>query len=220
MITLVIIGVIAAITVPTLIIKHQKEETITRLKKSYSTIAQTTQKAIADNGPIETWEIGEDYSGQAAKDFFEKYLKPYLSISRDCGLGTTSECQYSYRYLNNNDSSSFANYIYRFYLQDGSLIGVFVTNTTRKMAGVFIDINGQSKPNKMGRDLFSFIYYINYPESSLSGKLLPYDNDYSINNLLTCTGSSCCNKNASYAGGSCAAVIMKSGWTIPDGYPW
>ncbi|MBR6164001.1 type II secretion system protein [bacterium] len=45
LITLVIIGVIAAITVPTLITKYQKEQTVTRLKKSIFYIGSNNSKS-------------------------------------------------------------------------------------------------------------------------------------------------------------------------------
>ena len=74
LITLVIIGVIAAITLPTLITKYQKEQTVTRLKKVYSTLSQTNQRAIADNGPMDTWDIGEADNSQEAIKFLNKYI--------------------------------------------------------------------------------------------------------------------------------------------------
>ena len=73
LITLTIIGVIAALTIPNLLQKHQEQETVTRLKKAYSTLSQTTAKAIADNGPISTWEVDNE-------TFADKYLLPYLNM--------------------------------------------------------------------------------------------------------------------------------------------
>ena len=52
LITLVIIGIIAAITVPTLTASWQKTRTVAALKKSHSTLSQTTYRAIGGNGPI------------------------------------------------------------------------------------------------------------------------------------------------------------------------
>ena len=50
LITLVIIGVIAAITVPTLINKTQNQEYVSKLKKAYSTFTQATNQIIAEEG--------------------------------------------------------------------------------------------------------------------------------------------------------------------------
>ncbi|MBP7212243.1 prepilin-type N-terminal cleavage/methylation domain-containing protein, partial [bacterium] len=40
LITLGIIGIVAALTIPTLMNKSQKQQTVTALKKSYSTFSQ------------------------------------------------------------------------------------------------------------------------------------------------------------------------------------
>ena len=46
LITLVIVGVIAALTIPSMINKTNNQETVSRLKKAYSTLAQATQRII------------------------------------------------------------------------------------------------------------------------------------------------------------------------------
>ena len=50
LITLVIIGVIGALTVPALIQNTQKQEYVSALKKAYSTLSQVTQQIIAEEG--------------------------------------------------------------------------------------------------------------------------------------------------------------------------
>ena len=50
LITLVIIGVIASMTIPTLMNNTNKQEYVSRLKKTYSTLAQATNRIIADAG--------------------------------------------------------------------------------------------------------------------------------------------------------------------------
>lgn len=50
LITLGIIGVVAALTLPSLIQKYQEQVLENQLKKMYSTISQGIQKAMADDG--------------------------------------------------------------------------------------------------------------------------------------------------------------------------
>ena len=50
LITLVIVGVIAAMTIPTLMNNTNKQEYVSRLKKTYSTMAQATNRIIAEEG--------------------------------------------------------------------------------------------------------------------------------------------------------------------------
>ena len=213
LITLVIIGVIAAITVPTLIIKHQKEETVTRLKKAYSTLSQTTARAIADNGPIKTWELGEVTNGNDAYTFVSKYFLPYLNVMKDCKTSTEGNCSYQAYYLNrtpiNISSGSYA----KFYLSDGTFVSVQIANSDNryKFLRVYVDINGPKKPNLFGKDIFFFCYYVEF-----NGLFLPAAGELSRTYLLQN-----CNKNTSEnAGRYCAALIMKDGWRIADDYPW
>ena len=49
LITLGIIGIVAALTLPNLIEEHQKKETSVKLQKMYSTLNQVIQKYSADN---------------------------------------------------------------------------------------------------------------------------------------------------------------------------
>lgn len=93
LITLAIIGVVAALTMPALIQKHQEQVTVTKLKKFYSTFSQAYLMAVNDNGTFDTWGLGdpeyttdsegksiytEDYLDRIDK-FFET-MKPYLKI--------------------------------------------------------------------------------------------------------------------------------------------
>ena len=208
LITLVIVGIIAAITVPTLITKYQKEQTVTRLKKVYSSLSQTTARAIADNGPIETWELGIVYNSDAAKTFFNKYMKPYLNISTP--LTTSSEGGWETEYLwLNNDIKNHPNYSVRTYLNDGSSLTfrILHNNDTSKQIYFNIDINGDQKPNKMGKDNFQYYYDL------ISGKFVPTGVNKTREELLEN-----CNKQDS--GVRCTALIMKDGWRIADDYPW
>ena len=50
LITLGIIGVVAAMTIPTLMTKYQKHKTETQLVKFYSMMNQTLRMSVAENG--------------------------------------------------------------------------------------------------------------------------------------------------------------------------
>ena len=59
LITLVVIGVIAAITISLMIVNYQKYVYYTKFMKAYTTLNSAVQKSIADNGPINTWNINK-----------------------------------------------------------------------------------------------------------------------------------------------------------------
>ena len=50
----------------------------------------------------------------------------------------------------------------RFYLADGSSVTIKINNSdlTNKRLVLWVDINGDNKPNKVARDIFVFNYYV------------------------------------------------------------
>ena len=91
LITLGIIGVVAAMTLPTLIQNHNKKVVETRLMKFYSTMNQAIQLAEVDYGERETWyakydDLDTDIKGRPVtgksyrEKWFNKYLAPYMKI--------------------------------------------------------------------------------------------------------------------------------------------
>ncbi len=227
LITLAIIGVVAALTIPSVVRNYQKTQTVTKLKKTYSALANTTNLAIADHGPVTEWEVGEDGTGQAAIDFANTYMIPYLKVSKNCETKTTGDCAFYYSQLNDNIQRSSNSTYTRFYLNDGVFIALSIENGIRenglnyRLVRMHIDINGQKKPNKFGKDIFFFRYYIftGTQSSPYNGKFLPYSYNSSRDVLSGKTASSeACGKEGN--GYLCAALILKDGWRISDDYPW
>lgn len=239
LITLVIVGVVAALTVPTLVTKYQKEQTVTRLKKAYSTLAQTTNKAISEHGPIKTWEVSD--SDTKSQEFLEKYMIPYLNVGKICGYKKTDECSYKYSQLNNpNTKYEFTDTYYKFFLADGTLIiamaggaprGLTQMSASGQILGsysfygvdsyIYVDINGMKGPNRLGRDLFLYQYYIQWdmgPYGDLSGQFIPFGFSIENGHNANYYRKQGCRKDKN--GIYCAAMIMADSWRISEKYPW
>ncbi len=77
LITLGIIGIVAALTMGTIIPRLEKVKTEAKLKKFYNTIAQATDRAMVVHGDWSTW----DYTLNSW-DFYEKYYKDQLQVIR------------------------------------------------------------------------------------------------------------------------------------------
>ena len=75
LITLGIIGIVAAMTMPQLLPKLEKIKTEAKLKKFYSVIGQSTNTILVENGG---WS-GLDYS-LTASVFFDKYYSKYIPV--------------------------------------------------------------------------------------------------------------------------------------------
>lgn len=59
LITLGIIGVVAALTVPTLVSKYKEKATVTKLKKVNSVLSQAMTSVINEYGTIDTWNLAK-----------------------------------------------------------------------------------------------------------------------------------------------------------------
>ena len=136
LITLGIIGVVAAMTLPSVIQNYQKKITVERLKKTYSTLSQAVQMSVKDNDNIETWDFS-----LSTQEFMDKYVIPYIKdIARE------------------NPSYEPARSSKKFALADGTTIEAWswVHPRVKPFVELKVDINGNNKPNLVGRDIFFF----------------------------------------------------------------
>jgi len=183
-------------------------------------MAQTTARAISDYGPINTWDIpvAEDVNVDTNKTFTNKYIAKYLNLMLKPKSFEEGNWEPSVKALNNSDYNYDENKYVRYYLNDGtSVSGVLNINSTIKRYDAYIDINGDKKPNKLGKDIFLFYYYFDGPYPELIGKFIP-EGSRGTRETIMQSGSWKCNKNSH--GTSCGALIMKDGWQIKDDYPW
>ena len=84
LITLAVIGVVAAITMPSLIQKHREQVVTNKLKKFYSTFSQAYLMAVNENGTLDNWgltnsKMVEDDEGNSdhsdeSYDNYEKFF--------------------------------------------------------------------------------------------------------------------------------------------------
>src|SRR5574344_1947497 len=87
LIVLGIIGVVVAMTLPTLINKVQKQEYVTALKKDYSQINQAlNQMALDDAEAGNLASLFDDKNGYIAS------IKSHFKIVKNCGFDTSEDC--------------------------------------------------------------------------------------------------------------------------------
>lgn len=73
LITIGIIGIVAAITIPGLMTKIRHIDTSAKLKKFYSMMKQMVISAEDDYGPVNDWDIKLPY-----ETFLQTYITPYI----------------------------------------------------------------------------------------------------------------------------------------------
>ena len=210
LITLGIIGVVAALTLPTLINKYKIKSDITRLKAIYSTLSQAIKNSEAENGFISEW----NFVSITPKEISGKYLLPYLKVVKTCDDGTNCFAP-KYTYPNGNTVPSFKNY-YSFILADGSIVGVKKPGAFNRESSIaiIVDVNGTKAPNKSGYDLFFFNINTQNAgcweqDTNLPPGFYPSRAGCSIDINRYASGPSC---NTFYSGEACAALLMSVGW--------
>ena len=165
LITLVIIGVIGALTVPSLIQNTQKQEYVTGAKKAYSTLSQAAQMIIAEEGPA-----GGETGWASSQENVYNLFKKHLINARECGSSTgcySGDKGYKRRTGGFTGKwDNFSGYL-KLVTADGMQI-VFnsvssgcdldVKMGSNDVCGIiYADVNGAKKPNEAGRDLFTFV---------------------------------------------------------------
>ncbi len=223
LITLGIIGVVAAITIPSIITDYQKKITAKRLSQTYSILSQALTMAQAEYGDTSSWSTlfnvdVDDFAQttELGRLWADKYLLPYMKKLKNAEIMTLSDAGYK----NNITSKSGSSLIYvgsNYYITHLSN-GVILLITYEYINGkafvplIYVDVNGITNPNMAGRDVFLFTFRPNI------NKLVPYAYNYPRETLK----DRCKKDNSLRASYNlyCTALIMLDGWEIKDDYPW
>jgi prepilin-type N-terminal cleavage/methylation domain-containing protein len=176
LITLAIIGVIAAITIVTLNNNLGDKEAVSQLKKVYSTLTSAFNLAVKDNGSPESWGFIQDNGDLTKLRPILSTLVPYLKVAKDCTQGTKGCFSPGKTYACLGGESVCGPFDYdddrypTLKLADGTEIYGTVSTITgdcdvprgtsqalSNTCGYYmVDINGEKSPNTYGKDLFSF----------------------------------------------------------------
>ena len=210
LITLAIIGIVAALTIPTVIKNYQLRQTEAKLKKTFAALNSAINMAVKDHGNATGWSAVAQDDDRGSRDWANKYLYPYLKIKKNCGIKRCGT------YVQNDCISS--RYYSRAILTDGVMICNYGSEVT-------VDLNGDKAPNKYGYDQFLF------PFDKNKNKLYPYPNDSNTHSLISYNQLGC-RKDATNGMKFCTRLIALNNWKIPtkeeyikmggwaSAYPW
>lgn len=165
LVTLGIIGVVSAMTIPTLIQNYQKQVFVTQLKKAYSELSQGFQNVLVDKKAMTLAETKMFNNNPSST---ETFFRTYFKTSAIC-TSSKSDCLNLSDYTNlsgntitlgsevGQASVSSGTWVCAA-LRDGvtACISPYPINSELPM---YVDTNGKQGPNVAGRDLFYF--YVN-----------------------------------------------------------
>ena len=208
LITLGIIGVVAAMTMPTLMANHRKKVVETKLEKVYSVMNQAINMTNAEYGDPANWVIDCGSSGQATcsvqdvEDWFKSTIGKHLNILK---IEPNSNQRGILVYFNSGGVLYIENCIYdmKFYLNQNAI-----------------------KKSQDGKDAFQFRFnpiVFSHQSSSdsdfayvLNKAFEPYATYWDGTREQLIDGHSfSCAKNHAF----CAKLIQYDGWKISKDYP-
>lgn len=217
LITLGIIGVVAALTIPVLISNHRKSVVETKLEKFYSVMNQAITQSELENGDKSQWDIdmsvNKDFTDAVdTYGWYNKYLAKYLKTTRV-----------------EKDANGFV----IAYFSDGSVVIIRRGGSTynffpdardyKKLDSNFLSTNLNNPDNALyGKTCFFFAFYPNSDDERWkyhkNKGLEPYKWINGSNSDIDWTDTNYgCSKTGSKI--YCTALIQKNGWKIPKDYP-
>lgn len=169
LITLGIIGVVAALTLPALISKYEKQVLENQFKTAYSLVNNAVTRMSADNPDIMNTYCGSTYHGSSSSEEMTKFavdFSKYFDVVND---KTTIRNNILYnninfkqpnykKYSKGTDPNGYTDG--QFAIKNGMTISngyCWIGNSSKGLHVEFlIDTNGLKGPNAMGYDLFYF----------------------------------------------------------------
>ena len=229
LITLGIIGVVAALTIPSLVQNYKRTVVENKLKENYSLIYNAIRIAESKNGTMDEWQTCDvEFGLECTQTLFDKYLAPELKVIKTCTVDDEEECWTvpaslggSKQYLANSGSGSRISVV----LANGASLHMWAGSQTTGLPHIqiWMDIDGPRKgKGVIGSDVFGM--QINFKESTKSNKgayLVPMYIKANVNeSYLRNTSLYGCKKTSSpYSGAYCGGLIQYNNWKIPKDYP-
>lgn len=200
LITLGVLGIVMAMTLPNLIKRHNEKVWLTQFQKVYTTIFQAYYSAYTEYGLAKDWGVNNSEEGLIRA---YEILSPHLNIGTNLGFKKVNNLKYkdldntSYMPTFNNPGTS----CYNFILSNGAIVGLTYGEDLRSNL-LLVDINGNKKPNQFGKDVFYF--------SLLAKNKAPFVGGYSLWWLRhrICDGKTLAGW---YSGGSCSLWVIATG---------
>jgi len=210
LLTLAIIGVVAALTIPAVVTKVAKDQYVTGLKKAYNTLKAVEREARQEYGDMENWIWSVGGRGSDPTADFEKYFLPHFDVLKNCGATTEEGC--FAEGITRLDGSTYGDLsdpsFYKIVTSDGMSWAYEKLSSTTPLytrGWFYIDVNGLKGPNILGRDIFLFDVF----PSNLGIKPVGSYDSNGITPTTTSTVDSGCN--TSFGGMFCAVKVLSEG---------
>ncbi len=212
LITLGIIGIIAAMTLPSLINKINDTKNSTILKEDFAILQQMMLMAN-DKGAIGNIAKGNDLNEM--KKWFETYFMPNIKTTNVCynewGCWSKDVKESTGRRYTSNIACGFLSI--SFVLNNGSFVcmddnggSLYGVNNANGTILLLVDVNGEKQPNTIGKDIFAMVFR--------GDELVPGGQDMTQEQIDKNCSTKCTDKQY-MCGTYCLAKAKKNGFRLP-----
>lgn len=199
LITLGIIGVVAAMTIPTLMSNTGKSEFKTAYKKIISAVNQAVTMSVA----IDYLDFGDAYSGTAETESIYRILQNKMQIAKTETSTSNPEIMRMFKSTGDgNYTIFFADGMVLSYPKSAANCTNQLANARRSVCAGIVDVNGTKNPNKLSHCQWS----------SSDGTASTVTDDKTVNG-----GGGACVEENTYISDQ-FSVIFKGQQLIPNGY--
>ncbi len=223
LITLGIIGVVAAMTMPALIANYQKKVLEQQAKQAYSLLGGIFNKMASDEEVTDICQTSfvSNYpqnDDEAYKNYLPQILGKYIEITRNHVCTDSSDKKCFIKYLNSSNTNDGAAEpdAYWLYLKNGMKMNIKMDRDVGFWGRLIVDVNGDKAPNTWGRDVFYWhIKCGDSPSSVYPRAGVVYSNGNS-NEYWKTTGKwdLKCSTTETSLGHGCTARLMENGWVM------
>ena len=217
LITLGIVGIVAAMTIPNLIYSYKEKVIVNKLPEVYSILNQAYKMASEEYGPISSWNLSTDKaeSREQIIKMFSMFMKSYLYcdgkniICKDKQmqfdmLGKKTNASSTYNMIlgntvkvNFDDAGNFSPYLHKNDCDEGCYSGY--NDEMRTPHTIMVNVTGKNNSPRWGEDLFLF--------AILDKGIVPYGD-------VGWSKQKYCNPSIEsvagwWQGGTCAGYVLK-----------
>lgn len=214
LITLGIIGTIAALTIPIIVSNYRNKLYVAQLKRVYSQITEAAQAVMndeqTDNFYTTAAGIPQDNSNEDCKTGNCYFLRNYFkTINENCATGDNKCVGNSYKTLNGNNTSAPAGFCIQ--TTNGATICAN-HNVNNKVTSFTVDVNGKDDPNIAGKDVFSMDIKTDGSISDYgSGSIIPGSKGADAD---LCGAATTDVSSINEAARGCLSKIIENGWVM------
>lgn len=217
LITLGIVGVVAVLTIPSVMKNYKNRMYTAQLEKVYSQITNAASAIMTEEQVDSFYETkaasasSKDDSGKyiaGVPYFFNNYFKTIKQDCRDSSEPCAKSGTGTYKTISGASVTGFGASNYCIQTTNGATICGFY-NPNNTCMSVAVDVNGLESPNIVGRDVFSM-------DIHKDGTIVEYNSGCGLNSV-SCP-SSMCSKGGTgspyTASCGCLSSIIESGWKM------